>query len=189
MFDFNKYYSKFYNFYCNIVRRIIQDYPEDIVQIAFFRLSKCEYIKNDGIAKSFMDKTIKRLCIDELIKRKRAIANTKQLPIELDNSSELRQRESEQEWNEIKSEIINFIKEEIENLPPTTKIVFKMFYFELKNTHEIAQQLNTSRQTIMNQLADAREKLKIKILFQQKTAQSFTRLPLFKTGVKSKSGL
>lgn len=64
----------------------------------------------------------------------------------------------------IDAEVIQAIVEEIENLPPQCKQIFKSYYFKRMNTQEIADFMNLHVKTVRNQKARAISLLQTSLL-------------------------
>jgi RNA polymerase sigma-70 factor (ECF subfamily) len=60
----------------------------------------------------------------------------------------------------VKAELFESIREEIENLPPQRKTVFKMFYIDDLSMEEIANKLKTTQSTVRGNKFQAIEQLK-----------------------------
>lgn len=64
----------------------------------------------------------------------------------------------------IKTEVLEIISKEVDQLPEKMRVIFKLLYFEGKNTNEIASELQLSIQTVRNQKTKAIDLLKTSLL-------------------------
>jgi len=169
MYNFDVFYNTYYRYFCGMVDNKIKcEDPSEITQIAFCRLSVCKYILNDAMAKKFMRTTINNLCIDFLRRQQERKPKIKELQKHLKTQASFDTYTSDEDWEEIKNNVLQYIHEKIEELPSATKKVFKLFYYNNKSVPEIAYELNVSTQTVHNQLQHARDMIKIELLFKQK---------------------
>jgi RNA polymerase sigma-70 factor (family 1) len=79
----------------------------------------------------------------------------------------------------IKTEVLDFINREVEQLPQKMQEIFKMIYFEGKNTNEIALELQLSVQTVRNQKTKAIDMLKIAMFKKGLSASVYAAFLLF----------
>ena len=71
---------------------------------------------------------------------------------------------SEKDYQWMDAEIIRVVLEEVEQLPPQCRQVFRLLFFEQKNTQEIADLMGLSVKTIRNQKARAIQLLQSSLL-------------------------
>lgn len=132
---------------------------EDITAEIFFKLWKSrkswDSIKN---VKAFLYRSARNACINYLRQQKSKSTKHKQLGELMAGGEELILR------SELESELINRIRQEIENLPPSCKTVFTLSYFEGYKTPEIAEKLSISAQTVKNLKSAALKAVRISIL-------------------------
>lgn len=175
MVDFNYMYTKYFGQVCAIVGAIIKDDPRDIAQIAFHKLSQNCSLPNEVAAACFVRKAAKHMAIDRVRHRsvRRAYVNHVQsTESEADNShNRIEASESER----VSNEVILFILDEVNKLPPMAQKCFKLYYYKGKTSTEIAAELNLSQNTITRHLYEARQKLKMEILFHKKDALQFAK--------------
>lgn len=170
MHDFDYLYKTYSSYIRNIVASMIKDDPEDIVQITFYRLSKCERITNEAHAKAFLITVCKNLSRDYIKARSRERNNFKTMASDLRLESEPTTEEDTLalESEEVRSIVLALIYEEIKKLPPATRRCFELYCFDNKGQKEIAELLGVTVSTVNNLLHYAKKKLKIKILFDKK---------------------
>lgn len=180
MVNFDYIYKKYFNQVCAIVAGIIKSDPGDIAQVAFLKLSLNNTgIPNEQAAASFVRKVAKNMAIDQIRKRSTQRLYSEYIKAtesEIDNSQ--LQNYELKESERIHKEVILFILDEINKLPPMAKKCFQLYYFRNKTSTEIAHELNLTKNTIDTQLHVARQKLKMEILFYKKDAlQLLTKRP------------
>lgn len=178
MVNFNYIYKTYYNYIRSIVRNIINNDPDDIVQMAFYKLSQVE-INDEQHAKALLITTAKNMSIDFLRKQKRERMNINKMVNDLSMREEpfTEQEQSVADLAQIHTDVIDFIYQEIKRLPNAQRTVFELYLRGMKPI-DIAAHLNLSGQTVRNYLQIAREKLKIEILFNKKDAlQLLTKRP------------
>lgn len=171
-------YNKYYNYVRAIVGRMINGDADDIAQMAFLKLSKYEY--DEQHAKAFLVMAAKNLAIDYIRKSKRERNNYNKMALDLgmltEPTTEFEQNNAD--LAEIHTSVIEFIHEEIKNLPTATRRCFEMFCYRDMQPKQIAVELNISINTVYQHISIAREKLKIEILFNKKDAlQLLTKRP------------
>lgn len=176
MVSFDYMYNNYFSQVCAIVAAITKDDPRDIAQTAFFKLRTINTSPpNEAAAASFVRKVAKNMAIDQLRYRStrgKYEDHVKSTESEADYS--LRNMELT-ESERIRKEVILFILDEINKLPPVCKKCFQLYYFRGKTSIEIASELNLSKNAIDTQLHIARRKLKMEILFHKKDALQFIR--------------
>lgn len=166
-----KLHTLYYRPLCYFNQRLINDSQEaeDISTETFLKLVKK---KNDfdslSEIKSFLFTASKNACLDFL--RKEKLHNKSHQ--EIATITSLEEVFGEQEL--ITAKVLQAIYTEIENLPSQCKQVFKSIFIEGKNTATIAEEMNISPQTVLNQKAKAL--LKIRMAFRQKNIFSMTIL-------------
>lgn len=65
---------------------------------------------------------------------------------------------------DIQADVLQFIYNEIEKLPLRSRQIFKLFYVEGLNVHEISEKMGISPQTVSNQKTSALKVLRMKVL-------------------------
>ncbi|MDH7461725.1 RNA polymerase sigma-70 factor [Chitinophagaceae bacterium 26-R-25] len=153
-------YNANYLALCYFAFKLVNDREEaqDIVMDSFMSLIHKSDLKNSISAKSFLYTAVYNRCIDYIRKQK-------------SKSNYYRHLESANEVFDVSdnkqiliAEVLQAIHQEIENLPEQRRIIFKSIYFEGKRTCTIAEELNISQQTVLNQKAKALQTIKISLL-------------------------
>ena len=153
-------YNKHYRAICYFAFKLIRDKneAEDIAMDAFLcLLNKEEELKNINSVKSFLYKITYNKCVDYI--RKQQSKNNYSHYIHFNEVLEILGT------NEVvTAQVLQAIYEEIEKLPERQKIIFRAIYLEGKNTSIIANELNISQQTVLNQKSKAIQNIRIKLL-------------------------
>ena len=170
MVNLNHYYEKYHKYIRAFVYNIIKDDPDDITQMSFYKLSQCDYIKNDAMACEFLKTAAKNMCIDYIRKRKRDRANVKKMKDDLNLYGEPIEQDlmNHIELAEIHTDVIQFIYSEIQKLPPMASKCFELHCLKDLPVKKVAEQLNIAERTVTNHISLARKQLKIEILFNKK---------------------
>jgi RNA polymerase sigma-70 factor (family 1) len=118
---------------------------EEIVSDTFIKLfrlrSNFDSLTN---IRAFLYITVRNACFN-------AIRQSKRLTRAQEEMLYLMQNESDhQEFDDIETNLLQKIYEEIETLPRQCQQVFKLFYIHQMNTTEIAQHMKLSRNTVQN---------------------------------------
>ena len=152
-------YNKHYPAICYFAYKLIKNKTEaeDIAMYAFLSLLNREDDLNKiNSVKSFLYKTAYNKCVDYIRKQHSKNNYTHYIQsneeLEISGSNEI-----------IIAQVLQAIYEEIENLPEQRKIILKSIYLEEKNTATIANELNISQQTVLNQKSKAIQSIKIKL--------------------------
>lgn len=147
---YNSNFLRLYNFAKKYLK--CKEDIEEIVSEAFVKLwnLKTDFYTEHHIY-SFLFKTVKNACIDNLRKQKVKVKKDYTLQFALANDIS---QDSDFDFtlNEIREEVIKQIYQEIEALPEQSKKIFKMAYLEGLSGQEIADRLNLSHQTVRNQI-------------------------------------
>lgn len=157
---FQVIFKQFYGPLCLFADRMLRDRPaaEDIVGETLVKLwNRHTDFENIQNVKAFLYITTRNACLNMLKQMQRESLSRKQLAyISADKEGFI--------LNEIvRSEVLQEIRREIENLPAQCRRIFKMSYFEGKKNQEIAELLNISVHTVKNQKARAIQLLKVKL--------------------------
>jgi RNA polymerase sigma-19 factor, ECF subfamily len=124
---------------------------EDIVAESFIKIwQKRNDFDSLAAIKSFLYTTVKNASIDEIRQFNRHNACHEEI--------KYISKESEELFNDekmIKAELLQKIRQDIEQLPPVRRKIFKMIYLEGLNTFEIARVLQISMDTVRVQKARA----------------------------------
>jgi RNA polymerase sigma-70 factor (family 1) len=123
---------------------------EDIVADAFIKVwQKKEDFENLASIRAFMYVTIRNSCCNYLKHIKRRTASHEEI---------LRMAEKDENYVEskmIKADLLQVVLQEVENLPPVRRKIFKMIYLEDLSIFEIATRLNITVDTVRVQKARA----------------------------------
>lgn len=124
---------------------------EDIVAEGFIKLwQKRRDFDNMSFVRSFLFTVVKNGCLNHLKRKQRHATCHKEIKY---LSPEYEELFPEQKM--IKSELLQDIWRNIEQLPPVRRRIFKMIYFEGLETFEIARILQISADTVRVQKAKA----------------------------------
>lgn len=185
---FDEAFKRFWPYVCAIVYSKLNEDGGEIASKVFYKLSLVynngEDFNNDLALKGWLSVTTSRMCMDYQRVRKRYLNVLEGYRTEAENMPQQTEETTDEDRSEIEQYVINFIYNEINNLPPKTKQVFDLHYFKNLTYRQIAKQLNVSKQTVLNQLQNARLQLRLNILFDKKTAPLLGRRLLFKPGEK-----
>jgi RNA polymerase sigma-70 factor (ECF subfamily) len=147
---YNAHYSRLYAF----IKKLVEDKEEaqDITTETFVKLWKLHANFNTAEnIKAFLYITARNACMDFLRYRQRQMTNKQEF-----NYVQLQQEGTVSSSNdEIKTLVLQYIHNEIENLPTQCKRIFKMAWLEGRKNAEIASAMNLTEQTIRNQKARA----------------------------------
>lgn len=153
-------YDKHFSAVCFFTFNLTHDkaVAEDVATDAFLSLlNKTEKLDQVVATKSLIYKIAYNKCVDYL--RKQQSKNNYARSIQFTQESELPSYENEM----IMARIIQAIYEEIEQLPKQRKSIFKAIFLHGKRTVTIANELNISQQTVLNQKSAAIRKIKQKL--------------------------
>jgi len=152
--------KQFYSPLCLFADRLLGDKAasEDIVGEAFIKLwNKRDNFENLQNLKAFMYITVRNACLNHLKQVKRDSLNQKQLAYLTGEKEEFVLNEM------IRSEILQEIMQEVNNLPEQCGKVLKLGYLEGLRNQEIADLMNISVHTVKNQKARAIQLLKVRL--------------------------
>jgi RNA polymerase sigma-70 factor (ECF subfamily) len=154
---YNMHYSRLYGF----IKKLVDDREEaqDITAETFVKLWKLHANFNTAEnIKAFLYITARNACMDYLRYRQRQTANKQELGyVLLQEESSVPTTTND----EIKTEVLKQVHNEIENLPAQCRRIFKMAWLEGKKNAQIAEQLALTEQTIRNQKARAVKILRV----------------------------
>lgn len=171
---YNLHYSAIYYY----ARHFVADSQEarDITAETFVKLWKLRAnFDNIHKIKTFLHVTTRNACIDALRHQKWKAGKHQQL-IQLlmeDDESMVARNTSPMAAATrfvnglVEGELLSRIYEEIENLPPQRKIIFKLSFLNGMKNGEIAERLQLSIQTVQNQKAIALKYLRLTVLTQK----------------------
>lgn len=158
---YDTYRSQLYYF----IKRIVEERQEaeDIAAETFIKLWKlrANFETHQNI-KAFLFVTARNACLDYLrsVERKSSSQQALQYILSQDSDVTLSQ-------DEIQAEVLKRIHNEIENLPPKCRQIFKMAYLKGLKNEEIAGQLQLSYQTVKNQKVRAIKLLRIALNYME----------------------
>jgi RNA polymerase sigma-70 factor (family 1) len=123
---------------------------EDIVATSFFKLTgRIEQFSSSRDVKAFLYVTTRNECLDYL----RRIARFERSQDQLQYLMDYTDAQADDEM--LRARILQEVYNEIEQLPPQCKKIFKLIYTRGMSTREIAEELELSPQTVLNQKAKA----------------------------------
>lgn len=123
---------------------------EDIVGTSFFKLTgRIEQFSSSRDVKAFLYVTTRNECLDYLRRMARFERSQDQLQYLMDYT------DAQADDEMLRARILQEVYNEIEQLPPQCKKIFKLIYTRGMSTREIAEELELSPQTVLNQKAKA----------------------------------
>ena len=123
------------------------DLAKDMAEESFIKAwEKYDKFESEENAKAFVYIVAKNKCINQLAAIKRHFTQS----IDLDIFEELLLDKPIYDFDIIEAEVITFIKEQIETLPPARRESIKLFMKGL-DWHEVGKQLGCSPKTALNQ--------------------------------------
>lgn len=172
---FAEIYKLHYNSIYYYARNFVADAQEarDITAETFVKLWKLRgNFDNIHKIKTFLHITTRNACIDTLRHQKWKAGKMQELiQLLMDDSESLVARNNSPMAAApkfinglVEGELLSRVYEEIENLPPQRKTIFKLAYFEGMKNPAIAAQLNLSVQTVQNQKTIALKFLRLHVL-------------------------
>lgn len=193
MDNFNEIYAKYRAYAAVIARTRIKDEEaiNDILQQVFFKLSKQDIkFKDEPSLMAWIKVTTNRTCIDYQRARMREGAHMQNYLAETYNNEEpyTNPDQVDKDLREIEKYVLDFIVKEINKLPPKARRTFCLYYMHEMTGKQIAKLMGVSANTVRNHLMNARDALRMNILFNKKAASFMTQPLLFKTGEKNKTG-
>lgn len=154
---YNSYHYTIYGFARYYLQNDIE--AEDIASETFVKLWKLRAnFDNLGNVLAFLRITTRNACLDYIKFKKRQLANKQELFYLLPDDDQ-----KAFAADEIKNEVLKHIHSAIESLPKKSRRVMQMSVAGMKNG-EIAQELNVSVQTVMNQKTSALKVIRIRVL-------------------------
>lgn len=137
----------------NIIRSQVD--AEDIVANAFYKLFHArEAMKSFDHVKRWLYVIVRNEAIDYLR------AKTRQRESHLDLTYLETGVEEHVETERVKTILLQDIHKEIEKLPRQRKTILRLYFFEQKNTTEIAEMMQLSPQTVLNHKTKALDSLR-----------------------------
>ncbi|HZE84569.1 MAG TPA: sigma-70 family RNA polymerase sigma factor [Puia sp.] len=154
-FVYEYYYNIIYAFVFSLVRADAE--AQDIVSDGFVKLWKLrENFKNLNNIKGFLLVTARNASFDYLRQQQRLRSAHKEI-LHLGGEEEIRNEA-------IGAIVFSELTRQIEELPSRCKEIFKLLFFHNLNSSEVADQLQISRQTVLNQKANAVKLLRSALL-------------------------
>ncbi|WEK35065.1 MAG: RNA polymerase sigma-70 factor [Candidatus Pseudobacter hemicellulosilyticus] len=156
---FRLYYRGLVYFADNIISN--RKEAEDIVVECFLKLlKKSGDFESLANIRSFLHVATRNACYNYLQSVKVGVRSQRELAYLQDPE----QPTYGTDYAKIDAEIMETILEEVENLPPQCRQVFKYLFFERKTTQEIADLMGLSVKTVRNQKARAIQLLQAQLL-------------------------
>jgi len=159
---FKRYWVEIFS-YCNKKMHGDEDAANDMAEFAFIKLwDNFENIVSDSHAKRFLYVSARNACCNELmrIQRHRAVSIESVPALE-----DILIEEPKWDYDAMNAEIMTFIHNEIENLPPMCRRVVKLF-IEGINSKEVGKRLHITQKTALNQkltgIGKIKERLKLR---------------------------
>lgn len=123
---------------------------EDIVGTSFFKLTgRIEQFSSSRDVKAFLYVTTRNECLDYLRRMARFERSQEQLQYLMDYT------DAQADDEMLRARILQEVYNEIEQLPPQCRKIFKLIYTRGMSTREIAAEMELSPQTVLNQKAKA----------------------------------
>lgn len=123
---------------------------EDIVGTSFFKLTgRIEQFSSSRDVKAFLYVTTRNECLDYLRRMARFERSQEQLQYLMDYT------DAQADDEMLRARILQEVYNEIEQLPPQCRKIFKLIYTRGMSTREIAEEMELSPQTVLNQKAKA----------------------------------
>ncbi|MBO9633030.1 MAG: RNA polymerase sigma-70 factor [Chitinophagaceae bacterium] len=123
---------------------------EDIVGTSFFKLTgRIEQFPTIRDVKAFLYITTRNECLDYLRRTARYERSQEQLQYLMDYN------DAQADDEMLRAKILQEVYNEIEQLPPQCRRIFKLIYTRGMTTRQIAEELELSPQTVLNHKAKA----------------------------------
>lgn len=149
-------YKKYYNRLCLFATRLIDDEhsAEDIVTEVFVSLMEEARHKrfDDHEIKGYLYSEIKRKCFDHLKELKRKNKSKAEFEYILSQPA--------QASIDMEAELSLLILQEINKLPPQRKRIVEQMYLQGYTSKQVAERMDLSRQTVINQKVKALKSLR-----------------------------
>ena len=159
--DIKHFFDLHHKSLCYFANRLVKDdlQAEDIVAECFLKLwERRDGFNTDQNVKAFLYISCRNACLNYLQHLKVKTSVQKLYLEQLENGEDTILFEI------IRTEVLDFVNKEVEELPGKMKEIFKLIYFNGKKTDEIATELNLSVQTVRNQKTKAIAILKTSLL-------------------------
>ena len=146
---------------CYFARNLVnnKEEAEDIVVETFIKLLRKRNDFDSVIKiKGFLYAVTRNACLDFLKHSRRKTASHKEIIYLMEKDEDFVQSRM------IKAELLNTILEEVENLPPVRRNIFKLIFVEELSTAEIAEKLDITIDTVRVQKARALHSIRANIL-------------------------
>jgi RNA polymerase sigma-70 factor (ECF subfamily) len=148
------------------VKKLIDDRlaAEEITSDTFVKLHRLhDRFNTFNNIQAFLFITARNASLDFLKHRQRE----REHRTDIQHHEELEQHEAEIPLfakTDVEADVLQFIYNEIEKLPQRSRLIFRLFYIDGLNVHEIAERMNISVQTVANQKTTALKTLRMKVL-------------------------
>lgn len=162
---FSEIYSSYYLPIYYFAKKFVGDavVAEDVTAETFSKLwQEAEQKREVKNVKAFLHVTAKNNCLDKLKMEKTHQEKHREILY-------LQQEDLRAALNaaELKAAVMDSIYAEIEKLPPKSRMIFKMAFFEGMKTGEIAKKLGLNENTVTNQKVSALKKLRLALKDQE----------------------
>ncbi|NML19370.1 sigma-70 family RNA polymerase sigma factor [Pseudoflavitalea sp. G-6-1-2] len=145
---FNQLYRPMIYFADKLINNMHES--EDIVATAFFKLTgRIEQFQSLRDIKAFLYITVRNECLDHLRRLARHEKSHEQLQYLMDYT------DAQADDEMLRARILQEVYNEIEQLPSQCKKIFKLIFSKGMTTRQIAEELELSPQTVLNQKAKA----------------------------------
>ena len=157
---FEKVYAYYYKALLHFAISFVQhDLAEEVVSDALYSLWKNRVkIQSSAHLKSFLFIAVKHGCIDVL-------RTEKQGDYELIEDIDLYKEEPTILVRIIHTELLQLIEKQLQNLPPSQQLIFRMIFFEGKSTEEIMDETCMTAESIFVQKSKALARLRKKFKY------------------------
>lgn len=161
---FRQLHSQFYTRLTYFAFQLTQYMPqaEDIASVALTKLwDKRTNFPHIGAVQSFLYTTARNAAINYLESQK---VRRKALPLLRQQAAETDDFADQVTAFEVEAELLQHIYDAMESLPPKTRTIFEMLYFEQMTTEAVAEKLSIPVQTVRNNKTRALDQLRIKLI-------------------------
>ena len=162
-------FQRFFRAMCLMAVRITGELPaaEDIVADAFVKMfdRRADFAGIENI-KAFLYTSARNGSVDFVRMQKRHRMAHVRIAATQEQAAE--GLETAEDLELLRIQLLQDIYEEIENLPPQSRQISKMIFYEKKSTEEIARELNIAPQTVRTHKARAIQLLKKQLLKDEK---------------------
>lgn len=178
--DIKYFFDLHHKSLCYFANRLVKDdlQSEDIVAECFVKLwERREDFGTEQNVKAFLYISCRNACLNYL-KHLKVKTTVQKVYLE-----QLEKGEDSILYQIIKTEVLEIVNKEVEELPEKMRDIFKLIYFNGKKTDEIAVELNLSVQTVRNQKTKAIALLKTSLLKKGVSASIYLAFLFFIDGI------